>query len=49
MKRMSAAEYINAKGGFAGMEPPASKYKNKPTVVDGVRFSSKAEARCGGW
>ena len=45
MKRMSAAEYINAAGGFSGMEPPQSKYRNKPTVVDGIRFSSKAEAK----
>lgn len=43
--RMSAEEYINLRGGFAGMEPPASKYRNKPTVVDGIRFDSKAEAR----
>ena len=42
---MTSAEYINAKGAFAGMEPPQSKYRNKPTVVDGIRFSSKAEAK----
>lgn len=24
---------------------PASKYRNEPTVVDGMRFASKAEAR----
>ena len=45
MKRMSAAEYINAAGGFDGMKTPASKYRNKPTVVDGIRFQSRAEAR----
>ncbi len=25
---------------------PASKYKAKPTTIDGIRFASKAEARC---
>ena len=44
-ERMSAEEYINRAGGFAGMEPPQSKYRNKITVVDGVKFHSKAEAR----
>lgn len=44
-ERMSAAEYVNAAGGFAGMEKPKSKYRNVPTVVDGVRFSSRAEAK----
>lgn len=44
-ERMSAAEYVNAAGGFAGLEKPKSKYRNVPTVVDGVRFSSRAEAK----
>lgn len=44
-ERMSAAEYVNAAGGFAGLEKPKSKYRNIPTVVDGVRFSSRAEAK----
>lgn len=45
MKRMTAAEYVNASGAFDGMKAPASKYRNRPTIVDGVRFASKAEAR----
>ena len=45
MKRMTSAEYINAAGGFDGMKPPRSKYRNTPTVVDGVRIASKSEAK----
>lgn len=44
-ERMSAEEYVNAAGGFAGLEKPKSKYRNTPTIVDGIRFQSKAEAK----
>lgn len=32
-----------------GAKRPASKFGNEPTVVDGMRFASKAEARRYGW
>jgi len=32
-----------------GSKRPTSKFGNEPTVVDGLRFASKAEARRYGW
>jgi hypothetical protein len=43
--RLSAAEYRRLRGAASPAgQPPAFKYRNRPTVVDGVRFDSKAEA-----
>lgn len=39
-QRISAADYR----ALAGAKPKARKYGNRPVIVDGLRFDSKAEA-----
>lgn len=39
-ERMTAAAYRSREA----VEPKPNKYRNKPTIIDGIRFASKREA-----